>query len=133
MPRKDHRSERALAAAERLYKRKPDATTEEFRKVCERADKATISKLSNREFNASYALPFRRSKALRAKRGTSTKRGRASRTSTRSRGTAIEQMVRLVRERDLEVMKSAGDARQTYRIASEVEDFVRKLVDLAKR
>ena len=58
------RSASALAAAERLFKRKPDATTEEFRKVCERADKGTISKVSNREFNASYVLPFRRSKAL---------------------------------------------------------------------
>ena len=71
----DHRSARALAAAERLYKRKPDATTEEFRKVCERANKA-IKKLSNRQFNASYVLPFRRSSALKRGVGSTKKKTR---------------------------------------------------------
>lgn len=77
----DNRSKRALAAAERLFKRKPDASTEEFRKVCERADKEAISKLDNRELNASYVLPFRRSAAMRGKstgkRRTKKTRGRA--------------------------------------------------------
>ena len=75
------RSKRALAAAKRLYKRKPDGTTEEYRKVCERADKATIGKLTNREFNASYVLPFPRSAALQ---GRVTGKHRATKSSPRS-------------------------------------------------
>jgi hypothetical protein len=55
----DDRSAAALAAAEKLIKRKPDATTAEFRAVCERADKS-IAKLTGRQFNALYVLPTKR-------------------------------------------------------------------------
>lgn len=88
---KDHRSARALAAAEGLYKRKPDAATEEFRKVCERADKGRIGKLSNREFIASYVLPLRRSKALK---------GRSSRKRKKTARRAVKQ------SRQITVMKA---------------------------
>jgi hypothetical protein len=82
----DRRSTAALAAAERLYKRKPDATTEEFRKVCERADPGNIGKLDNREFNASYVLPFRRSAALRGKTGGKRRKKKTARKAARATG-----------------------------------------------
>lgn len=130
----DHRSARALAAAERLYKRKPDADTDEFRKVCERADKGTISKLSNREFNASYVLPFRRSAALkgkktgrRRKKRTTTGRGRRGR-----RGMSAEQRVaQLVRGRDAALLAAADDSARVYEIAAGVESFAAELVKAA--
>lgn len=134
----DHRSQKALAAAERLYKRKPDASTEEFRKVCERADKATISKLTNREFNASYVLPFRRSAALRGK---STKKKRRKKTTKRRttrarrngrRAASTEQkVVRLIRQRDAELLEAAGDSSKVYDIASRVEEFAAEVVKLS--
>jgi len=132
----DHRSARALAAAERLFKRKPDADTDEFRKVCERADKATISKLSNREFNASYVLPFRRSAALkgkktggRRKKKTTTSRGRRGR-----RGASAEQRVaQLVRDRDAALLAAADDSMKVYAIAAGVEAFAAELVRTATK
>lgn len=132
----DHRSKRALAAAERLFKRKPDADTDEFRKVCERADKETISKLSNREFNASYVLPFRRSAALkgkktgkRRKKKATTRRGRGGR-----RGMSAEQRVaRMVRDRDAALLAAAGDSMKVYEIAAGVESFAAEVVATATK
>lgn len=72
----DDRSARALAAAERLFKRRPDAPTEDFRAVCERADPTAIAPLTNREFNGSYVLPFRRKAALRRKAKTTKKKAK---------------------------------------------------------
>jgi hypothetical protein len=132
----DHRSARALAAAERLFKRKPDADTEAFRKVCERADKETISKLSNREFNASYVLPFRRSAALkgkktgkRRKKKATTRRARAGR-----RGMSAEQRVaQMVRNRDAALLAAAGDSMKVYEIAAGVEAFAAEVVATATK
>lgn len=138
MPKKDHRSLRALAAAERLFKRKPDASTEEFRKVCERADKETISKLDNREFNASYVLPFRRSKALRGKTTKKrtkkktakrkTKKKRASKWAAKRGASAHDKIVKMIRERDAEVMAAAEDPQKAYEVAAGVEEFVAELL-----
>jgi len=129
---KDHRSERALAAAERLYKRKPDATTEEFRKVCERADKKTISKLSNREFNASYALPFRRSKALKGRHKRAGRRTKKATSGNGRRLSAQEKVARLIRHRDAEVMEAASDPRRAYEVAAGVEEFAGELLEVAR-
>ena len=123
---------RALAAAERLYKRKPDATTEEFRKVCERADKATIRKLSNREFNASYALPFRRSKALKGRSKKKARRTTGSRSRNGRRLSAQERISRLVRERDVAIMDAASDPRKAYEVASRVGEFAAELLKVAR-
>ncbi len=60
------RSQKALTAVEKLYKRKPNATTEEFRAAVEKAD-PSIKKLLPRSFNARYVLPFKRSAAAKAK------------------------------------------------------------------
>lgn len=138
----DHRSQKALAAAERLYKRKPDADTEEFRKACERADKATISKLTNREFNASYVLPFRRSAALRGKSAKKRRKKTKKRTTRASRGgrrggrraaSAEQKVARMIRQRDAELLKGADDPSKVYDIASRVEEFAAELVSLSSR
>lgn len=128
---KDHRSVRALAAAARLYKRKPDATTEEFRKVCERADKATIKKLTNRELNASYALPFRRSKALKVGSKKKVRRATTRRSRSRRKLSAQERISRLVRERDVAIMDAASDPRKAYEVASRVSEFTAELLKVA--
>lgn len=147
----DHRSKKALAAAERLFKRKPDADTEEFRKVCERADKGTISKLTNREFNASYVLPFRRSAALKGKpkKAKTTQRRRRTkavskkkRTTRKKRGrpalrasnlSAERRIAQLIRERDEKLLQAAGDAMKVYHIASKIDEFAAELVTEAAR
>jgi len=147
----DHRSKKALAAAERLFKRKPDADTEEFRKACERADKETISKLTNREFNASYVLPFRRSAALKGKpqKAKTTKRRRRTkatsskkRTTRKKRGrpavrasnlSAERRIAQLIRERDEKLLQAAGDAMKVYHIASKIDEFAAALVTEAGR
>ncbi len=121
---KDHRSARALAAAERLYKRKPNATTDEFRKVCERADKA-IKKLSNRQFNASYVLPFRTSSA--SKRG-----ARRTKKKTR-RGTRQSREITVMKAR-LTASTSIHDLLLDLGIADEAAheeatQVARKIVD----
>ena len=130
----DDRSARALAAADRLFKRKPDATMEDFRKVCVRADKS-VAKLSGRKFNAKYILPFRRSAAAQAKRTGRPTRRRTSRPS-RTRGgklTAEQKIARLVRERDAELLAAADDSTKVYQIASRVEEFAAELVKAAKK
>ena len=128
---KDHRSTRALAAAQRLYKRKPDASTDEFRKVCERADKA-MKKLSNRELNASYVLPFRRSKALKGKstgKRTSKRSGGKPRGVSRSeREPLTEQIAWLVRQRDGELLKASNNPARVYELAAQADDFAASLV-----
>lgn len=148
----DHRSAKALAAAERLFKRKPDADTEEFRKVCERADKETIAKLTNREFNASYVLPFRRSAALKGKPKTAAKKKKAKRrtkatsarkkTTRKKRGrpaahrnglTAERRIAQLIRARDEKLLQAAGDAMKVYHIASKIDEFAAELVSEAGR
>lgn len=152
----DHRSAKALAAAERLFKRKPDADTEEFRKVCERADQETISKLTNREFNASYVLPFRRSAALKGKpkktkttkkkatkktkrrtkakaAKTKTTRKKRGRPAARTTGdlSAERRIAQLIRERDEKLLQAAGDAMKVYHIASKIDEFAAALVSEA--
>lgn len=153
----DHRSAAALAAAERLYQRKPDASTEEFRKVCERAD-PEISKLDNREFNASYVLPFRRSAALRGKTGGKRRKKKTKRTTARkttrkkakrkakrkakkkakrrafAAGTAadfgtVQRVAQMIRERDAELFAAAGDLNKIYDIAAHVEAFAAEVVE----
>ncbi len=59
------RSKKALAATEKLYKKKPKASHEEFRKVAVKAD-PSVAKLSGLSFNASYVLPFKRSAAAKS-------------------------------------------------------------------
>ncbi len=136
------RSKRALAAAKRLYKRKPDGTTEEFRRVCERADKATIGKLTNREFNASYVLPFRRSAALKGRvtgkrRTTKSSPQRATKGARRRGGrrklTPERRIARLVRERDAELLQAANDPSKVYQIAAGVDEFAASIVKVASR
>ena len=143
------RSKRALAAAKRLYQRKPDGTTEEFRKVCERADKATIGKLTNREFNASYVLPFRRSAALQgrvtgkhratkssprsAKKGTRRRTTKGTQRGGRRKLTPERRIARLVRERDAELLQAANDPSKVYQIAAGVEEFAATILKVASR
>ena len=147
MPTKDGRSASALAAAERLYKRRPDATTEEFRRVCERADKDTISKLSNREFNASYVLPFRRSRALKGR--VSSKKGAKkpsskrvakkesvhTRTTTLVSDRALATARRLILDRDRQVLKTmtGSDPQAAYDLAAALDEFIVHLAQALKR
>jgi len=130
----DHRSERALAAAARLFKRKPDADTDEFRKVCERADKKTISKLTNREFNASYVLPFRRSAALKGKpTGRRRKKKKVTRRGGRRAMSAAQKVAQMIRQRDADLLEAAGDASRVYQIAAHVEEFAAEVVKVASK
>lgn len=127
----DDRSPRALAAAERLYKRKPDATMEEFRKVCERADKS-VAKLSGRKFNAKYILPFRRSTAAKLKREGKAPRRRRRHAAPAS-ATAAKKMAALIKQRDAELLQAAGDPVELYKLAADLDDFAAKLLAVAKR
>lgn len=128
----DDRSTAALAAAARLYKRKPDATMEDFRKVCVRADKG-VGRLSGRKFNAKYILPFRRSAAARKKATAGPGRTRKTRRAVRGKLTVEEKIARLVRQRDAELLNAASDPIRVYQIASRVEEFAAELLKAAKR
>lgn len=150
MAKKDKRSRRALAAAADLFKSNPNASTDEFRQVCERADKPAIRKLDNRVFNARYVLPFKRSAAARrgtskptVRRGTSKPAGGAR--PARARGHAVKaaprrrrhldghgEIVRLIRERDRQVMAAANDPHKAYEVAAGVQEFAERCVALSR-
>ena len=127
----DDRSAAALAAAARLYKRKPNASMEDFRKVCVRADKG-VGRLSGRRFNAKYILPFRRSAAARKKGSAGPGRATSARRPARAKLAAEEKIARLIRQRDAELLNAASDPMQVYQIASRVEEFAAELLKAAK-
>jgi hypothetical protein len=151
----DDRSAAALAAAEKLIKRKPDATTAEFRTVCERADKS-IAKLTGRQFNALYVLPTKRrlgftksrrkSKATakakpRAKRKTrrrsanGRRRGARRRAAGRGRVSGRALARKLVLDRDQQVrdvLVKGSDQQAAYELGANVDAFVDEIAAALK-
>ena len=107
------RSSKALAATERLYKKKPKASSEEFRAVAVKAD-PSVAKLSGLSFNASYVLPFKRSAAAKAgkkktaKKVTRPKRGPGRPRKKRGPGRPRKKVTRRGRPRKKIAAKKVG-------------------------
>lgn len=130
-------NEKVKAAVERLYAKNPDATTDDFRKVAERADHSVRTQ-SPRSFNATYIVPIKRRSGTKKRkkagagkrkvRRTRTARSAPRRASTSKMSHATRAGVRaLVLQRDQEVigaLTSGGDARQAYALGSGVDAYI---------
>jgi hypothetical protein len=147
----DDRSAAALAAAEKLIKRKPDATTAEFRAVCERADKS-IEKLTGRQFNALYVLPTKRRLGFTKSRGKSKakmgakkktrrrsangrRRGARRRAAGRGRlsGRALARKLVLDRDQQVrDVLVKGSDQQAAYELGANVDAFVDEIAAALK-
>lgn len=88
--KKDDRSVKALEAVAALFTKNPKASTEEFRKVAEKAD-ASIKKLEPRSFNAKYVLPLKRSAAAAAGKGKTAAKKAAERITAKARGEPVKR------------------------------------------
>ncbi len=129
-------NEKVKAAVARLYAKNPKATTDDFRKVAERADKS-VRKQSTRSFNATYVVPIKRRSGSkkRKKVGNGRRRVRRTRTRRRATGAAISHAARasvrdLVLQRDqrvIEALSSDGDARRAYELGSGVDAYIDSL------
>ncbi len=132
--------EKVKAAVARLYAKNPDATTDDFRKVAERADKS-VRKQSTRSFNATYVVPIKRRSGTKKRKKVGNGRRKVRRTRTRrvvrrrTASAAISHAARaslrdLVLERDQQViaaLSSGGDARQAYELGSGVDLYIDSL------
>ena len=133
------RSAKALAAVEKVLKKKPKADTPELRAAAEKAD-ASTKKLNPRSFNARYLLPTRRKLGL-LKKSTKRKRRKKApakqgrpkarrRTTGRRRlhGRALAR--RLVQERDRLVQDSlvkGTDQHAAYELGASIDEYLDKL------
>ena len=146
----DDRSAAALAAAEKLIKRKPDATTAEFREVCERADKS-IAKLTGRQFNALYVLPTKRRLGFTKSRSKSKAKAKPRPANGRRRGARRRKAKRrtrragklsgrararqLVLDRDQQVrdvLVKGNDQHAAYELGANVDAFVDEIAAALK-
>jgi hypothetical protein len=158
MPDKDKRSAAALAAAEKLFVRNPDATPEEFRKACSEADKS-VATLGGRQFHARYVLPTKRrlggTKAAKStrtakkagkkatKKTRSAKRGKATQRTKRpvhraagperkranARGRALARQLVIERDKQVrEVLVSGSDPEAAYLLGLGIDEFIGELI-----
>jgi hypothetical protein len=142
-------SEKGKAACARLYKRKPDASLDEFIAVAQKADPSIKEPKDRRSFNAKYVLPLKRSAAAKrrprrevaAKRttkkrgpGRSPKKIRPGRPTKRSGITAAKfaSIKKMIISREQELMAAAGDYTKSYQLATEIDNFIEKLVKKVK-
>ncbi len=130
-------NEKVKAAVERLFARKPDATTTDFRRVAERADES-IRTQSPRSFNATYVVPIKRRAGGKKRKKVSAgkrqvRRARKKRVMRRrAPSTSISHSTRagvraLILQRDQEVivaLSSGGDPRQAYDLGSGVDAYI---------
>ena len=130
-------NEKVKEAVKRLYARNPNATTDEFRKVAERADKS-VRKQSPRSFNATYVVPIKRRSGTKKRKKVSTRKRTVRRAGTkravrrRASAASISHAARssaraLILQRDQEVigaLTSGGDARQAYDLGSGVDAYI---------
>lgn len=140
------KSQKAADAVERLFKRKPDASTDEFLEVATAAD-ASLKGIGKRSFNASYLLPLKRAanagkpKKKRAKkkaaaRKTTAKKGTGKRAARGRRkaaaggdvSAAARTRVReLILERDQEVLDTlgkGGDPKAAYELGARLDGYI---------
>ncbi len=132
------KSQKAADAVEQLFRRKPDATTDEFLEVAIAADRS-LEGVGKRSFNASYLLPLKRAanpgkKKRKAsgrkpkatgsrKKAGAGKRGRAVRVSTEARARLREMIL----HRDQQVLRTLGangDAQDAYALGAHLDDYI---------
>ena len=131
------RSQKAIAAVERVLKRKKDAKPAELRAAAEKAD-ASVKKLQPRSFNAQYVLPSKRKLGLTHKRTSKKKTVKKKKTTRRrvTRGlTGRDRARQLVRERDLQVKRillSGKDQEAAYQLGAGIDDFIGQIENALK-
>lgn len=145
------KSEKAAAAVEKLFKKKPGADLDEFIEVAKKAD-SSVEGMGKRSFNATYVLPLKRKVARKKKKAKPSKRQRTTKKAAKkttkkkakrktrkraaSKGTGNYQQLRqLVLERDQQVLDALvrdPDPRQAYELAAGVDEYIGRLVDAVK-
>ena len=133
------RSAKALAAVQRVLKKRPKADTAALRAAAEKAD-ASVKKLNAVSFNARYLLPTRRKLGLvkkstkkKRRKKTRAKKGRRTvtrRVTDRSRlhGRALAR--RLVQERDhlvQDTLVKGTDQQAAYELGASIDEYLDKL------
>lgn len=136
------KSQKAAAAVESLFRKKPDASTDEFLEVAVAAD-SSLKGIGKRSFNASYLLPLKRA-ANPTKKKRRSKKKAASRTSAapgrrtgkrRSPRSSVSPVARarlrdLVLGRDQQVLQTLtgdGDARAAYELGANLDGYIEEL------
>lgn len=143
------KSEKAAAAVEAFFKRKPTASTDEFLEVAIAAD-PSLRGVGKRSFNATYMIPIKRGKVT-AKRGRKKKVGRPKGSTTRKTrgarrgrppstsqvgGAARGRLRDLILERDrmvLRALSGQGDPRAAYDLAADLDTYINQLASAMGR
>lgn len=147
-----NKSEKAAAAVEALFKKKPDASTDEFLEVAVAAD-PSLKGVGKRSFNATYLLPMKRAaggfkKKTKKKRATKKKAkatrragGRKKTGRRKARGrrggangavspAARERVRELILDRDRQVLDTVGregDAQAAYELGARLDSYIDEL------
>lgn len=147
-----NKSEKAVAAVEKLFRKNPGATTDEFLEVATAAD-PSLEGVGKRSFNASYLLPLKRA----ANKGKPSKKKTARKASARKRKTTRKKKTRkkrtrkgsasgndhvpaearararqLILGRDKEVLDTlggGGDPQAAYELGARLDSYIDELAE----